>query len=289
MLNTRDERDSEVNNEELPLKKSRKGKEPEGLPSKKSRTGKEPEGLSGKKRPMNAFILFRNARGQEVRAKYPRFKTRNGIISKIIAIMWAAMTDAEQQPWFDEYLQLRRLEPDFKDVNGRQNSRRRKLRKEADRLKAVAQLQLIQQQYSNGEELTFSEGPSEMAQSQEEAQIQLGTPLNNLDDPNEMLQGHEQAEVQLGTPLGDINERPAELAQTLDVLPRPAGFVVEANRDLDFNSTPDAAFNPQVNQHPDHQHEATAHHESPIDDLRLFGQDLEFIFDMGKCFDFNKE
>ncbi|KAK5630316.1 hypothetical protein RRF57_006031 [Xylaria bambusicola] len=308
MLNTRDERDSEVNSEEPSLKKSRKGK--------------EPEGSSSKKRPMNAFILFRNARSQEVKAQYPRFQSRNGTISKIVAITWAAMTDAEQQPWFDEYLHLRRLESDFKDVNGGENPRRRKPRKEEDRLKAVAQLQLIQQQNANGEELTFSDGSNGMVQrleeakaqfatpldkivqQQEEAKVQFATPLDRVvqrqeeaevrlgtpvDNTNKTPQGHEEAEVRLGTPLGNNNERSDDLAQISDVLPKPADLGVEVNRSLDSNSAPNAAPNLQVNQHSDRQHEVATHHETPIDDLEFFGQNSEIDFDMGEFFDFNEE
>ena len=53
-----------------------------GSPAKKPRKSKEPESLGHKKKFMNAFMLFRNGSRQEVKAQYPRYHSKNGIICK---------------------------------------------------------------------------------------------------------------------------------------------------------------------------------------------------------------
>ncbi|KAJ3569813.1 hypothetical protein NPX13_g5954 [Xylaria arbuscula] len=224
-------------------------RESNGPPAKKLRKPKDSESPGDKKRFMNAFMLFRQGSHQQVQAQYPRYQSKNGTISKIISTMWAAKTDAEQQPWFDEYLELRRLDPDFIDNPGDQRPRR-KMRKEADRLKAVAQLQLIQKQNAKGEELVFS------------------------DDHNEITRLLEQHDIDSSS--DGINGRPNDRARILQGPSEAVGLGIEMNQDLSF----DPDLNPQTNQRNDREQPVSAEFQSHSHDLEVSGQGFDFDNDI---------
>lgn len=157
--------------------------------------------------------------------------------------MWTAKTDAEQQPWFDEYLELRRLDPDFNDNNGEQKTRR-KTRTEADRLKSVAQLQLIEQQNAKGEELVFSDNPDEIAR---------------------LLEEHQHSSL-----LENNNKLPDDHEGGFQGLPGAAGLGIEMNQDFGV----DLDLNLNINQHHEHEQEVAAQPENLNHDFEFLDQDL---------------
>ncbi|KAI0912744.1 hypothetical protein F4823DRAFT_633117 [Ustulina deusta] len=225
----------------------------DGPAVKRSRKSREAGDPDRKKKIMNSFILFRSANRTEIKAQYPRYQNKNGIISKIIAIMWASMTDAEQKPWYDEYSRLKRLDPDFKD--GEQRIRR-KPKKEEDRLKAVAQLRLIQQQNANGEELTFSDEIEIEAIQHDQGENHISGPLgSNNNQQDSPAQGVVLSPGALNLELG--------LLQQFDQQDNHAQGVVLSPGALDL----ELELLQQFDQHNNHSQEVNHASQEPVQDL----------------------
>ena len=170
------------------------------------------------------------------------------------------MTEAEKQPWQDEYLELRRQDPNFKELVDEQKSRRPKPKKEEDRLKAVAQLRIIEQQNANGEELTFTEIPDNVA-SPEQGD---GGEHQNIPSPDNhsRLDGVAQ----------ELKGRPAE--HGLRIIMNP-----ESNFDFDF------ALGRQSSQNPGHAAEAAGPSQNVNFDAEFPDFDFDNNFDISELLD----
>ncbi|KAI1296287.1 hypothetical protein F5Y03DRAFT_410195 [Xylaria venustula] len=82
---------------------SEPGDEPAGRRIKKAKKDKD----DGEKKPPNSFMCYRRANSKRVRAENP--DKSNGQASKIIALTWRDLSDAEKQPYRDEADELSRL------------------------------------------------------------------------------------------------------------------------------------------------------------------------------------
>ncbi|KAI1421575.1 hypothetical protein F5Y12DRAFT_718277 [Xylaria sp. FL1777] len=164
-------------------------------------------GDSEKKKVTNSFILFRNAHREQVKAKYLTLQKKNGQISRIIAYMWTAMTEVEQQPWYEEYdklvLEENPLDPGSNGIAGTQKVRRRRSKNEEDRRRAVAVLQIIERQNANGEEIVFPDDDEIMLAIQAEDQSS-GSSGNN---DNNQEQGAVPPFEELDLDFGELGEQ----------------------------------------------------------------------------------